>query len=137
MQPGIGALDHRVAGERVHDLCSAHREQLDSAGAGKGDAPPGTAVLRHEDAALAAVRLLAGPVVLGQQAVPRVEERNRHRLKAWIPISIAGSSSRRQDDCSEQTRDRGAPQRMCAGARAKAYAGQQRAHRRVVQRQAP
>ena len=75
--------------------------------------------------------------ILGEHAVPRVSERDRHRLKAWIPISAGGSSNRGQDQCGEQTRDGSARQLMCADACAKAYAGQQRAHRRVVQRQAP
>lgn len=105
MQAAVAALEHRVAGEGEHGRRAPHREEAKAAGTDVGDLPVSAGVIRGQDPSLAAVRLLAGPVVLGNEAVLLIEEGDRDRLEARIGVAVGGAGggeqARRHRDAGE------------------------------------
>jgi hypothetical protein len=66
MQAAVVALVHRVPGEREDRLRAPDGIEVKAACADVRDVPVGTAIGRCQNAPLAAVRLLARPVIFGE-----------------------------------------------------------------------
>ena len=88
MQSTVAALEHRVPREREDELPSSDGVEVQATRAHERVGPVSTAVAYCEHAPSAAVRLLARPVVLGNQAVLLIEEGDRDRLVTGIAVAV-------------------------------------------------